>query len=367
MRISDRYIGKQVLLGTLYAVLILCLVLMLGNLFKKIQPLLVDQKAPLALVLRFVISVLPISLMYTLPWGFLSAVLLVFGRLSAHQEITSFRVAGVSLVRLSAPVFVIGFLLSLASLWLNTNVIPRSKASSIELLYEQASRDPDSLLKPGVVQGNFKGSGSDVQKVLIEGKRGEWVEGFHFYQLPDSDLRERIYVHAARAALAVDDVKSQLRVKLENAYFETHKADGSIEMVFAAKAEPLLIDLKTPKYRRIQASTMTNAEIREAVITSEELSNSKKIKLVSEITKRYSFSMACLAFAFIAVPLGLGARRRDTSSGLVISLLIGTGYFLVTMLADQFKNPAQVTAMLWAPNAACILLGLIFFRRARFK
>jgi lipopolysaccharide export LptBFGC system permease protein LptF len=51
----------------------------------------------------------------------------------------------------------------------------------------------------------------------------------------------------------------------------------------------------------------------------------------------------------------------------VISLLIGTGYFLLTMLADEFKNPAQVTAMLWAPNAACILLGLILFRRARFK
>ena len=51
----------------------------LGNLFKKIQPLLVDQRAPLELVLRFVLNVLPLSLMYTLPWGFLSAVLLVFG------------------------------------------------------------------------------------------------------------------------------------------------------------------------------------------------------------------------------------------------------------------------------------------------
>lgn len=367
MRISDRYIGKQVLMGTLYAVLILGLVLVLGNLFKKIQPLLVDQKAPLELVLRFVISVLPLSLMYTLPWGFLSAVLLVFGRLSAHQEITSFRVAGVSLVRLSAPVFVIGLLLSLASLWLNTRVIPRSKASSVQLLYEQASRDPDSLLKPGVVQGNFKGSGSDVQKVLIEGKSGEWVEGFHFYQLPDSDLRERTYVHAARAALAVDDVNSQLRVKLENAYFETHKADGRIEMVFAAKAEPLLIDLKTPKHRRMSAGTMTNAEIREAVVTSNDLSPSGKLKFQREITKRYSFSMACLAFAFVAIPLGLGARRRDSSSGLVISLLIGTGYFLVTMLSEQFRDPVLAAVMLWAPNVVCVLLGFVLFRRARFK
>jgi lipopolysaccharide export system permease protein len=367
MRISDRYIGKQVLVGTLYAVAVLGLVLVLGNLFKKIQPLLVDQQAPLALVLRFVISVLPISLMYTVPWGFLSAVLLVFGRLSAHQEITSFRVAGVSLVRLALPVFVIGALLSLGSLWLNTTVIPRSKATSVELLYEQASRDPDSLLKPGVVQGNFKGSGSAVQKVLIEGKAGEWVEGFHFYELPESESGERTYVHAARAALAVDDVKGQLRVKLENAYFETYKADGRVEMVFAEKAEPLLIDLKDPKKRRLRAGTMTNAGIRKMIATDTELSPEKKQDLLEEITKRQALSMACFAFAFIAVPLGLGARRRDSSSGLVISLLIGTGYFLVTMLADQFDSLAGANIMLWTPNIVCVLLGLWFFRRARFK
>ena len=129
MRISDRYIAKQVLMGTLYAVIVLGLILVLGNLFKKVQPLLVEQKAPLGLVLRLVISILPLSLMYTLPWGFLSAVLLVFGRLSSNHEITSFRVAGVSLLRLSAPVFVIGILLSLGSFWLNTNVIPQSKAT----------------------------------------------------------------------------------------------------------------------------------------------------------------------------------------------------------------------------------------------
>jgi lipopolysaccharide export LptBFGC system permease protein LptF len=367
MRISDRYIGKQVLMGTLYAVIVLGLVLVLGNLFKKIQPLLVDQKAPLEMVLRFVINVLPLSLMYTVPWGFLSAVLLVFGRLSAHQEITSFRVAGVSLVRLSAPVFVIGALLSLVSLWLNINVVPTSKASTVQLLYDQATRDPDSLLKPGVVQGNFRGDGIDIQKVLIEGKRGEWVEGFHFYQLSGEDENERTYVHAARAALAVDQVKSQLRVKLEDAYFETRKSDGSVEMAFAGRAEPLLIDLKNPRFKKTRASAMTNNEILTEIANNPELTEGKKVLFRAEITKRYSFSMACLAFAFVAVPLGLGSRRRETSGGLIISLLIGTGYFLITMLAEQFKTDAGATAALWAPNAACVLLGLFLFRRARFK
>jgi lipopolysaccharide export system permease protein len=367
MRITDRYIGRQVLLGTLYAVLILGVVLVLGNLFKKIQPLLVEQKAPLELVLRFVISVLPTSLIYTVPWGFLSAVLVVFGRLSSHHEITAFRVAGLSLVRLSIPVFVIGALLSVFSLWLNIHVVPHSMATTMELIYEQAKRDPDSLLKPGVVHGNFKTDGSEGQKILIEGKSGEWVEGFHFYQLPASDEDDRTYVHASRAALTVDGANSRLRLKLEDAYFEIHKSDGTIEMAFAGKAEPLIIDLKSPLNRKTRPKIMSNDEILAEIAAHPELAYARKIKLQSEITRRYSFSMACFAFAFIAVPLGLGARRRDTSAGLILSLLIGTGYFMVTIFAEQCKSEVWVRYMLWAPNIACVLLGLFLFHRARFK
>jgi lipopolysaccharide export system permease protein len=367
MRIFDRYIGQQVLLGTLYAVLVLGLVLVLGNLFKQIQPLLVDLKAPWTLVLRFVISVLPLSLMYTIPWGFLSAVLLVFGRLSSNQEITSFRVAGLSLVRLSAPVFVIGAGLSLLSLWLNLNVVPASKATVRQLIYDQAAKDPRSLLKPGVVQGDFRGDGNEVQKMLIEGEDGDWVNGLHIYMLPRPDAdASPTYVHATRAALAVDHEKRQLRMKLENAHFETVDANGVLSMAFAANVEPLILDLKAP-HGRSKPNAMTNEEILREISDHPELDGDKVRKMRMEITKRYSFSMACLAFAFVAVPLGMQTRRKDTSRGLIISLLIGTGYFLLTMLAGQFDTQRGATAMLWAPNVACVLLGLFLFRRARYK
>lgn len=366
LRTSDRYIGAQVLSGTLYAVMVLGVVLVLGNLFKQIQPLLVEQKAPLEVVIRFVVGVLPMSLMYTVPWGFLSAVLLVFSRMSTHQEITAFRVSGMSLVRLAAPVFMLGAVLSGVSLWLNLKVVPDSKSTIAQLLYEQASRDPGSLLKPGVAQGDLKGGRGDTSRLLIEGKTDDWVEGFHFYQLGDED-GERTYVHAEKAALKVDHERNRLSLKLENAYFENRKTDGSVELAMAGQAEPLLIDLKDPTRKKKRASSMTNEEILEEISANQELSAEKRIKFRSEITKRYSFSMACLAFAFIAVPLGIGARRRDSSSGLVASLVIGTLYFLVSMLAEQSGTHAGAALVLWSPNIACVLLGLVLFRRARFR
>lgn len=138
-------------------------------------------------------------------------------------------------------------------------------------------------------------------------------------------------------------------------------------MAFAGEAEPLLIDLKDPNDRRKRPNTMSNDEILREIASNPEMEPSKKVKMRMEITKRYSFSMACLAFAFVAVPLGLQTRRRDTSRGMILSLLIGTGYFLLTMLAAEFKTYTGATMMLWAPNVACVLLGLFLFRKARFK
>ena len=54
MRIADRYIGWQVLYGTLFAVTLLTVVLIFGQVFKQIRPLLVDQAAPLWLIGKFV-------------------------------------------------------------------------------------------------------------------------------------------------------------------------------------------------------------------------------------------------------------------------------------------------------------------------
>lgn len=366
LRISDRYIGKQVLLGTLYGVLVLSLVLVMGNLFKQIRPLLVEQNAPVGVVARFVFNVLPFSLMFTVPWGFLSAVLLVFGRLSSDQEITGFRVAGVSLPRLAAPVFAIGAVLSIGSLWLNLNVVPNARASVRELLFQQASNNPGSLLKPGVVSGGF---GDASVKALIEAKDGDWVGGFHVYQTrvaPDNS-RTRSYIHADRASLAVIHEQSQLRAKLENAYFETRKPDGGVEVAIAGMAEPLLIDLRDPGRGRARGSSMTNQQIHQYLRENPDLEPRRKVRLVSETYKRYSFSMACLAFAFIAVPLGIKGRRRETSGGLVGSLLIGVGYFMFTVLVDQFESERMALAILWMPNILCVILGLWLFRRARFR
>lgn len=366
MRISDRYIARQILVGTLYAIVVLSLVLIMGNLFKQARPLLVEQHAPLGLVLRVVINFLPYSLMFTIPWGFLSAVLLVFGRMSSDNEITSFRVAGMSLARLALPVFVIGAMLSWICLWINVNVVPLAKASLSDIMYEQVKRDPRSLLDPGIVQSKFEN-----QRVFVEEREGDSLNGFHLYQISGGEngvpARADAYVHAGKVSLVVDEEKKQLRLKLIDAFIETKQEDGSSELAFAGEAEPWLFDFGSARNKRMKANAMTNAEILRYIDENPDLPQEKKVEFRAEITKRYSFSLACLSFACVAVPLGLKSRRKDTSGGLIVSLMIGTAYFLFTVLAEEFETDLGASLVLWAPNVFCVLLGLFLFRRVRFR
>ena len=108
MRVVDKYIGRQVLGSTAFAVGVLSLVLVLGNIFKVLLKELVKRPdMDLIYVVQFILNVLPFSLMFTIPWGLLTAVLLVFGRMSADNELVSLRMAGLSMRRIAMPVFVI--------------------------------------------------------------------------------------------------------------------------------------------------------------------------------------------------------------------------------------------------------------------
>src|SRR5438309_5362079 len=104
MKLIDRYVGKQILVAAIIAIAVLSLVLVLGNVFKQLLDLLVNHDVPIEFILSFIGYILPFSLTFTIPWGFLTAVLLVFGKMSAENELIALRATGVSVPRVCATV-----------------------------------------------------------------------------------------------------------------------------------------------------------------------------------------------------------------------------------------------------------------------
>src|SRR5437763_10417965 len=99
MKLIDRFISCELLVNVLFAIAVLSLVLVVGNIFRKLLPLLVNHDVPMEYLITFIAYVLPFSLIFTIPWGLLTAILLVFGRLSADNELIVLRASGVSVPR----------------------------------------------------------------------------------------------------------------------------------------------------------------------------------------------------------------------------------------------------------------------------
>src|SRR6187399_314316 len=99
MKLIDRFVSRELIVSIFFAVLVLSLVLVVGNIFRKLLPLLVNHDVPTEYLVTFIAYVLPFSLIFTIPWGLLTAILLVFGRLSADNELIALRANGVSVPR----------------------------------------------------------------------------------------------------------------------------------------------------------------------------------------------------------------------------------------------------------------------------
>ncbi|SHJ81086.1 lipopolysaccharide export system permease protein [Rubritalea squalenifaciens DSM 18772] len=365
MLIADRHVGKQILGTTVFAVIILSGVFLLGNIFKEARPLFVGKHPSPFLVFQFILSVLPFSLMFTIPFSFLAAVMLVFGRLSADNEIVAMRMAGRSIPRIAAPVFVIGALLSALCFWLNVEVAPRSKANVKNILLEAVKEDPNKFLDPGVVQTQLEN-----KRIYVRDRKGDTLYGVHIHDIGNEQngYKLKSYIYAEQAELFIDMVNNELQLKLVNATMETVDKNGTRSPVSIGEVEPVIFNFKMDSKKRVRASYLSNKEIAEYLKENPDLVKKKRVDFVNEVTHRRSFSLACLAFALIGVPLGIGARRRETSTGFALSLGIGLCYFLFHIFANQSKDANTTTAILyWMPNVLALVLGIILFRRARSR
>lgn len=362
MRISDRYIALNILSGTLFAIVLLSVLLVLGNVFKEIRPLLVEVGAPLWVLGDFILGVLPVSLIFTVPWAFLSAVLLVFGRMSSDNELNAFRCAGVGLTRLAAPVFVLGAALSAVCLWLNLQVAPEAKRRVDDIVTRTIIQDPRSLLRAGVDQ-------SRIRNVKIDSERseGDVFHNFHIFVMDESEESGLggAYIHADTAETVIDEEKQQIRLKLTGAYSDGPAGPDKDFTMLSEELEWMVVDYSDDQRRKPKPSAMTNEQIDFFLDRRPQLPEQFRARFRAEQQRRYTSSFACLAFALIGIPLGIKTRRRDTSSGLVISLAIGAVYFFAGSLLESSSEHGQW--ILWLPNLACLGLGLILFRRARFR
>jgi lipopolysaccharide export system permease protein len=124
MKILSKYITRQAVITLFFTMGVFTFVLLLARILKQLSDMLVNQKVGLDIVGYFVLLVTPNILSFSLPMAMLATALLVFGRMSADNEITAMRSCGVSLGQVVAPVILLAAVMSVLCLYINADVAP---------------------------------------------------------------------------------------------------------------------------------------------------------------------------------------------------------------------------------------------------
>ena len=408
MKTIDRYILKQLIAVTFLGVMSLTLLMLLGQLFKELHTLLVESGAPPSIVFDFIVQVIPFSLTFSVPWGFLTAVLLVYGRLAADNELTSMRMAGLSLWRLSMPAIGMGIALSALCYYINIEVAPKGKNAMSELVMKAAMDNPRNLLNASQSMTKL-----DKVQLYIEHREGDDLKGLHVYPVDrgagmGSDFDA---IHAESATIGDFDFKTRiLTLTLKNARIE--RSGGPLTDMPAIGVMPLRVHIPIRTQRKLKPNRFTNGEIAYVLehceytllLDDAQLGNYEAIastrpafpcadKLWAEVRKdvnyynsglgnkktylafqtegvqRASFACACIVFSLIGVPLAITARRKDTSTGFAIGILVAAVYFMALVFCELSRKASGITPyiVLWIPNVLTVAFAIWQHQKAKYR
>ena len=373
MKLLHRYIFLSVATTSFAAVGVLAFVLVVGNLLRDLLGWVLAGQIPpdifLDLVGKTMISVLP----YALPFGVLTGVLLVLGRMSADREITAIRASGVSVAGISAPIFFFALLGTGVSMAVNFYYMPRAKVAYETELSDAIRSNPLSFIVPKTFIRDFPG------KVIYVGeKRGAEVEDFWGWEL---DKQNRV-VRSARAQsgrITYDEARNVLVLTLNHVKAEAHDPkdpEDPNQVHGGASSDQLTLDLSLERITghqqvRVKLKWYTFdqllAEWRRLGQPDPKLPAGERfkqrIRVQTAIQEKFATAFSVLAFALIAIPLGIKVSRKETSANFGVALVLAMAYYSLTVLVNWCDTHPEwrPDLLMWLPNIGFQGLGAWLF------
>jgi lipopolysaccharide export system permease protein len=368
MKILDRYLSRQILGTVIWAVSLLTMILVLGNVLRDLLSLLLSHQVPITYILTFIAYLLPFSLTYSIPWGVLVAVLLVFGKLSSENELVAFRANGVGMPRICFPVFAIAIVFLGICLWINLYAAPIAEVKLRSAAFDLASNDPLALFGSDEVIDQFPN-----RKIYVGKKEGSTLQDLYIFEMNAQNLPTRV-IYARRGTLEVDKKNEQILLHVYDARYEERDKSALDDLkkmrhgiTMREGVLPISLEELLRKARNNERpNELTLDQLRHALKQSKDKEDDAAYR--TEVSKRFSNAMAVFTFVLVGIPLAVTAQRKETSVGIALSLVVAFSYFIIIVLTDNVKHKPALHPeyLIWLPNILYLALGgTLFFRLAR--
>lgn len=328
------------------------------NIFFIAMDFIMNQHAPVLLVLKFVIYRMPQCTPMAFPFAALLAGLWSMGQFAGNNEITAMRAAGISMWRITLGPVIFGLIAAVACYAINETVAPQAVDISTRSFY-QIIYHTDTL--PAEQQLFRKDTATEtvyyVGQVLPDNVTLDNVQIFKAAKMePWSET-----LQAKTATLA--DGQMVLHAPVVSKY-DAHgmvgkqqiKKNVTVPLPSGETAQEFLSSVNSDSW------TMSSARLREQIhsLESQGIGGTAVGVLKVNLANKTAWPFACVVGIFLSVPLAIRFGNRGRFAGIGLSIFALFVYYLMVSAASAFGRTGFIDPELscWLPNIIISLASM---------
>lgn len=357
MKIIRRYILKELVLPFVLSLITLSFIFMAGYLVRAAN-FIIGRGVPLSDTLYVIMLALPRMLSYTVPMSLLTAVMIVFGNLSQHNEIRAFKASGLHPYHVMVPAFLMGLLLSFGMFVFNDQVANEAGFQLRKTTKQLIIQHPRALIEAG----RFVRL-SDKIIFLAKRVEGDFLHDIVAYEIGPDDEPVRTII-AERGEIITLENKSAVKIKLYRGSISDSESEGVQSIQFKTYEFPSFGQEDVSKMqRKIRDFSLADLIVK---FQNNDVPERQITRFWTAFHDRIAFSFGSLIFAFIGVPIAILVRRGEAVVSFAISMLAACVYYILFVgaksLAIRGTLPAGIA--LWLPNIILFVLGCFLVRKS---
>jgi LPS export ABC transporter permease LptF/LPS export ABC transporter permease LptG len=312
---------------------------------------------PFMVVVNYFRYLIPYATYQFTPLGALVAVLVTLGILSKNNEIVALKASGISLYRLTVPLFFAGLAIAGSLLILDYTYLPYANQRQDALRAVIKGRPPQTYTRP---QRWIFGEHSNVYNYDFFDPNEKIFGGLSIIELDPANFQMKRRIFAARARW----LDTQNTWLLESGWVRDF-ADGAVARYAPFSVNTLPELSEPPSYFNrevIQAFQMNWGELRR-YIEGLRHAGFDVSSLTVQWHKKIAYPLIAPISMMLAIPFALLVGSRGAIGGIALGVGIGIAYWAIAALTEAMGGIGQLPPLLaaWSPDLIFCFLALYFF------
>jgi lipopolysaccharide export system permease protein len=365
----NRHYFFQLCFATLISTTILLGILLYGNVVKHDEYLLKAMAvSPYSFVKLFSLLV-PYALSFALPFGFILALLLCYGKWSSSNQILALRSLGSGIRSWGIPTLFLSLIVSIFSVFIILDWGPKSRAvfehqkstilwTNINSLLEKEKEVELKLVKDNTILTNKNLDALSEESISKVSLSVGSTDNNNWYNLrillydENNNVVKIINSKSAHVSVSNDNTKLLLNLKNVDLQSSDNDQDQNLFIFFEQWDEPLVFEINN-RNDKLNIKRFGLRELFDVANSQSLESNEAKVL----IHKGVALGTSSFFLSLMLLPISIKSGRKESISNLSIGISLAVIYYVALIFLEELSLSHTQPFFIWIPNFLSIIIG----------